>query len=594
MSGLLSGMWDVLASSWRASRRRLLVSAVLMAVGSISGPLVALFLAASTNAIQRHDLRLAVLAAGAVALTALCALTMDHFAHIFFFELKDMHTLRVEQEIGDLAQGTLGLQQHERRDFADRLELVRKEGGSIGQAVQTVLSTGTLLVQITLTAVLLARVEPWLLLLPAFAAPPLVAGRWADRLRERAELAASEQARLGWHLTELAVSPTAAKEVRLFGLQATLRQRQASARRGVERRLHRAETWALLLRLGGQLAFAVGYVGAVVLVVRTAITGQQSVGDVVLVITLAVQTNAQAASAVAIAKDLQRNGRTMSWLRWLRTEAESGGAVSGELSPPPTMRRGIDLLEVAFRYPNAHRDVLRDVTVHIPAGSAVAVVGDNGAGKSTLVKLLCRFYEPTSGQIMVDGVPLSAIDPQLWRARLAAGFQDFVRFDAPARRSVGLGDLPRADDDTAVRAAVRRADADAIVDGLPDGLDTHLGQAYEEGIELSGGQWQRIALSRAMMREGPLLLLLDEPSSALDPLAEHAILERYAASARALGGRYGGITVLISHRLSAVRMADLILVVSDGRIAESGSHQELMTLGGTYAELFSLQSSAYR
>jgi ATP-binding cassette subfamily B protein len=330
-------------------------------------------------------------------------------------------------------------------------------------------------------------------------------------------------------------------------------------------------------------------------VVRSAIAGEQTVGDVVLVITLAVQTNAQAAGAVAVAGALQRNARALARVRWLRRESSlAADPIVPDHPVPATLRDGIDLDGVAFRYPGTETDVLRDVTVRIPAGATVAIVGDNGAGKSTLVKLLCRFYRPTAGTISVDGVDLRRIDPGGWRDRIAAGFQDFVKLDAPARESIGVGDLPRIDDPAAVATAVHRADAQLVVDRLPDGLDSHLGKSYEDGAELSGGQWQRVALSRAMMRDEPLLLLLDEPTAALDPLTEHALFERYARSAREVGSRTGGITILVSHRFSTVRMADLILVVADGRIAEAGSHQELMARAGLYAELFTLQADAYR
>jgi ATP-binding cassette subfamily B protein len=595
MRDLVRGMTGVLASSWRASPGRLLISAFLMLLGTLSGPLIAVFLAVTTDASLAHDSAKAVVAAAVVALAALLSLTMEHFAHIFFFELADLHHLRTEQEIGGLIQGAVTLELHERQDYADRLELLRKETWELANGVQTVLTALTLSAQIVLTAVLLARLEPWLLLLPIFAVPPLVAGRLAERRLERAELATAEPRRLGWHLLEFAVSPAAAKEIRLFGLQRVLRERQAAARRAEEVPLRRAELTGLGLRLLGQLVFAVGYVAAVVVVVRAAIAGQHSVGDVVLVITLAVQTNAQAAGVVSVANSLQRNARAMSWVRWLRTEsARAADSVVADRPAPASIRDGIDLTDVAFRYPGTDTDVLRDVTVRIPAGATVAIVGDNGAGKSTLVKLLSRFYRPTAGEITVDGVDLRSIDPVHWRARIAAGFQDFVKVEAPARDSIGVGDLPRREDPAAVARAVHRADAEVVVERLPDGLESHLGKSYEDGEELSGGQWQRVALSRAMMRDEPLLLLLDEPTAALDPLTEHALFERYAASAREVGARSGGITVLVSHRFSTVRMADLILVVSDGRIAESGDHQALMARNGIYAELFTLQAAAYR
>jgi len=595
MRDLFRGMTGVLASSWQASPGRLLVSALLMLLGNVSGPLIAVFLAIATDAALAHDATTAIVAALAVALAALLSLTMEHFAHIFFFELADLHHLRVERELGELAQGAVSLELHERQDYADRMELLRKETWDLANGVQTVLTALTLSAQIVLTAVLLARLEPWLLLLPVFAVPPLIAGRMAEARSERAELATAETRRLGWHLLEFAVSPAAAKEIRLFGLRDVLRQRQAGARRAEEVPLRKAEAAGLGLRLIGQLVFAIGYVAAVVVVVRAAIVGERSVGDVVLVITLAVQTNAQAAGAVAVADALQRNARAMSWVRWLRREsAQTADPIVADRPVPASIRDGIDLNGVAFRYPGTDTDVLRDVTIRIPAGTTVAIVGDNGAGKSTLVKLLSRFYRPTAGEITVDGVDLRRIDPARWRERIAAGFQDFVKLEALARDSIGVGDLPRREDPAAVATAIHRADAEVVVERLPDGLESHLGKSYEDGEELSGGQWQRIALSRAMMRDEPLLLLLDEPTAALDPLTEHALFERYAASAREVGARTGGITVLVSHRFSTVRMADLILVVAGGRIAESGDHQTLMALGGLYAELFTLQAAAYR
>jgi ATP-binding cassette, subfamily B, bacterial len=222
-----------------------------------------------------------------------------------------------------------------------------------------------------------------------------------------------------------------------------------------------------------------------------------------------------------------------------------------------------------------------------------ATVGENGAGKSTLVKLLCRFYEPTEGRITVDGVDLARVPAQAWRARLAGAFQDFCRFELRASQTVGIGDLERIEERPALETAVGRAGAGEVVARLPNGLDTQLGPTWDEGVELSFGQWQRLALARGLMRDDPLLCVLDEPTAALDAEAEHALFERFAAAARAEGAG-GRVTVLVSHRFSTVRMADPIVVLDGSRVADVGAHEELMARDGLYAELYRIQARAYR
>jgi ATP-binding cassette subfamily B protein len=218
-------------------------------------------------------------------------------------------------------------------------------------------------------------------------------------------------------------------------------------------------------------------------------------------------------------------------------------------------------------------------------------VGENGAGKTTLVKLLCRLYQPTKGRILVDGVDLARMPPATWRSRLSGAFQDFFRFEFRVRHTVGVGDLPRLDDRPAVAAAVERAGASDVVRQLVAGLDTQLGPTWPEGVELSFGQWQKLALARGFMRERPLVLVLDEPTAALDAETEHALFERYAAAARGSDDR---ITILVSHRFSTVRMADFIVVLHGSRLVESGTHEALMGQGGHYAELYRIQAAAYR
>jgi ATP-binding cassette subfamily B protein len=279
-------------------------------------------------------------------------------------------------------------------------------------------------------------------------------------------------------------------------------------------------------------------------------------------------------------------------LAWLEDYAASLVATA-DRPAPDSLRHGIRLDRVSFAYPGTSRVVLDDLSLSLPAGSVVAIVGENGAGKTTLVKLLSKMYEPASGAIYVDETPLAHVHADQWRARMAGAFQDFFRFEFRARHTVGLGDLPRMDDEAAVVKAVDRAGAADVVSRLPSGLDTQLGQTWPGGVEVSFGQWQKLALARGFMRERPLLLVLDEPTAALDAETEHALFERYAAAARE-NGADGRVTVLVSHRFSTVRMAELIVVLDGARLVEVGTHDELMSKGGQYAQLYGIQAAAYR
>jgi ATP-binding cassette subfamily B protein len=278
-------------------------------------------------------------------------------------------------------------------------------------------------------------------------------------------------------------------------------------------------------------------------------------------------------------------------LAWLEDYARALTATADQPAPA-RLADGIRFEYVSFAYPGTDRLVLDDINLELPAGAVVAIVGENGAGKSTLVKLLAKMYEPSSGRILIDRTDLARIDADDWRTRLAGAFQDFFRFEFRARQSIGIGDLPRLDDETAVAAAVTHAGADAVIVRLPKGLDTQLGPTWPGGVEVSFGQWQKLALARGFMREQPLVLVLDEPTAALDAETEHALFQRYAAALRG-NRRDGGITILVSHRFSTVRMADLIVVLDGARLVEMGTHDALMAKRGQYARLYGIQAAAY-
>jgi ATP-binding cassette subfamily B protein len=588
------GFAAILHGAWRASPKRLVAIFAVTLLNYASFPLAPLVLKEITDAVVARDERAAVTAALFLPLIALVTTVGAHLLHVLFVEIADMNVLQLTEEISDLAQGPPGLAHLERADYANELELIRNEGAWRYMSVRSAVTAIGVAVQSTLTVILLARLQPILLVLLIFAIPPLVGTRIAWRVFDTFWTGNAERFRRARHYSDLALRADAAKEVRLFGLEDELRRRIHASWGEIQRAMVRAELRGVLTQSVGFLIFGLGYVAALVVVVRGAVRGSHSPGDVVLAVSLAAQTNRLVFDVVSALQRVQRSARATDRIRWLRE-------LVGELYPPrehpasapERLTRGIRLEGVDFLYPGATDGVLTGVDLELPAGSTVAFVGENGAGKSTLVKLLCRFYDPTDGRITVDGVDLARIDPAAWRERVAAGFQDFVRFELVAREAVGVGDLPRLGDDGAVESAVDRGAARDVVEDLPHGLDTPLGTTQTDGAELSGGQWQKLALARAMMRTRPLLLVLDEPTSALDAHAEHELFERYAESARAVAAATGGIAVFVSHRFSTVRMADSIVVLEDGGVAEVGTHDELCARGGIYAELYALQAAAY-
>jgi ATP-binding cassette subfamily B protein len=340
----------------------------------------------------------------------------------------------------------------------------------------------------------------------------------------------------------------------------------------------------------GWAVFGLAFVGAVVFVAEGI---DASAAAVVLVVSAGARLSAYLAATVGeigFLRGIWMDGsRRLAWLEDY-SAAHQGAA---DVPVPDRLAEGIRLEGVSFSYPGTDRLALDSVDLTLPAGAVVAVVGENGAGKTTLAKLLSKLYEPTAGRILVDGAELARMPTDEWRSRLAGAYQDFHRFELRTRQTVGLGDVPRLDDEEAVLAAVGRAGATDVVEKLPHGLDTQLGPTWPEGVDASFGQWQKLALARGFMREQPLLLVLDEPTAALDAETEHALFERYAAEARA-ATESGRVTILVSHRFSTVRMADLIVVLDGAEVVEVGTHEELMARDGQYADLYRIQAAAYR
>ncbi len=587
--------YTAVSTSFRADPRRSVAVAVLNTLSSLSLVVLAWWLKLLVDAAASADASEALVAAMGLGTTAAIGRLAGSGATRLIFPLKEHTGLYLDLRLIELSAGTVGLEHHERPEYLDQMELLRSEGHVLCGGGTTAASALAVIVQATATGALLASVNPLLLAVPVFAVPSFWTGSRAERLRQRALDNTADDLRLTRHLFELTTSSGPAKELRVFGLGDALLRRHQVLWQGIDSSLDSAGWRGLAWTLAGWSLFALGYAGAVTVVVGDAIAGTVTVGSVVLALALLARINQQVAGAVGTYTSVARMVKVAERYLWLVDYARAARDRADHLVPAPErLVQGIELQDVRFRYPDSDTDVLVDVNLTLPAGATVAFVGDNGAGKSTLVKLLCRFYQPTTGTIRVDGIDLADIDVDGWRARLAAGFQDFARLELLAREAVGVGDLPLLDDVVAVEDALGRAGSSDLARSLPDGLDTKLGGSFEGGTQLSGGQWQKLALARAMMRSRPLLLVLDEPTASVDAETEHALFERYAGAASAASAETGGITVLVSHRFSTVRMAELIVVVDRGRVTEVGRHDELVAKGGLYAELHELQARSYR
>jgi ATP-binding cassette subfamily B protein len=414
--------------------------------------------------------------------------------------------------------------------------------------------------------------------------------RWASPLRRRMD-----------YLTTLVTTDTYAKEVKLFGLGPYFidRFRQLSQvyqdrQRGlVVTRYFAGFIWSSLTTLAGSLTY--------LYVALQAIEGKLTLGSLTLFTQAASSVQGSVQGLLGGAGSMYENNLYLNDLFELLAtpvgiegDAGDGSAATARRETAgaartidvQTVRGELTFDHVTFRYPGREEDALSDVSFTIVPGETIAVVGRNGAGKSTLIKLVTRLYDPSSGRILLDGVDLREFDPADLRRLIGGMFQDYVTYQASAAENIGLGELDRLEDREAIEAAARKGGADSLLDRLPEGWDTPLGKWFDGGVELSGGEWQKIALGRAFMRDARILLL-DEPTSALDAQAEFELFARLRSLAR------GRTAIYISHRFSTVRQADRILFLEHGQLVEQGTHEQLMALGGRYAQLFTLQAAAY-
>ncbi|MEU1762952.1 ABC transporter ATP-binding protein [Micromonospora sp. NPDC005652] len=593
---------------------RLAASVVTMRLAAaVLTPLDAVALGLLVDAGLRGDVRAAVGWAALLALSDVGSSALNHPAGKLELTLREKTNFVLEQRLLRVSTTPGSLEHLERPEYHDRIEQARDRSSSLGDLLVRAIALLQAVVLLGTVLFVLVRVHWVLLALVAAAVPAVYLGGRAEVARILGSERATPSLRLADRLFELACRSGSVKEIKVNRAERFLRVRFDAVSRQAYRALDAAEGRALVFTVAGWLVFSLTFVVALAFVVREATAGRATPGQVLLVLALAIRLTEQVDEFSGAVSGVRRALLDVRRLRWLyevgdqpagTRPAVTAAAATQPVRTPPVGSAAsgtsdgrivgdIVLRDVSFRYPGTEVDILRGVSLRLPVGTTVALVGENGAGKTTLVKLLCGLYSPTAGAITVGGTDLRLIGQDRWIATLSASFQDFVRFELLAREAVGVGWLERTDHDDEVWAAIDRAGARSVVEGLPHGLRTQLGPQWPDGVELSLGQWQKLALARAMMPPYPSLLVLDEPSASLDTAAEHALYERFSRASE-IGAATSAVTLLVSHRFSTVRMADVIVLLRDGRISETGSHDELMRLGGGYAELFELQARGYR
>jgi ATP-binding cassette subfamily B protein len=587
-------MWVVTA--WRAAPLLTVVLCLATASAAVAGPLAVYGVKLALDQLTSGEyiwagvsvvaLSLLITTVAAAAIGPLGDILDDRLQRFVYADL-----IRMTSEIPTIDH-------HEDPRLVDRLSLVERDSYQLAGIYQLLTSLASL-ASMWVALAMLWSVHPLTCLLAATALLPALADAVRTHRTDQLWLANYWYRRLGQRLTDVLTDASKALEVRTYSFRCSLGEIAAQAYDDHRKLMVALRRRFAYISAAAWVVFAASYVVAIWLTFSRARAGLNTFGDLSLMLLIGPQLAATAqgvaTNATTILGALQAFGR----YQWLRDYHDAQIPSTRAIEIPARLFSGIRLENVTFTYAgrrdrSASTPALRNLNLTLPAGSIVALVGENGAGKSTLVKLLAALYEPTSGTIYIDDVPLRDVNPDQWRQRVSAGFQDYATFEFVAADSVGVGDLARRADQDALEYAVRQSQSQQVMEHLPEGFRTQLGTQFKEGVGLSGGQWQRLALARGFMRREPLLMLLDEPTAALDPEAESALYDAQVRAARAQAHQTGAITLVVSHRFSTARMADLIVVLENASISEAGTHDELMESGGTYARLFELQAKAYR
>ena len=546
----LPSLWRTFRIGYRAEPKLLLLSMLMTVVTALPDALIALWLAILTDGVLEANATKIYLSALGVGVSAVLMWFLGVVLERVDRRFRDRVGIALETHVASLQAKIGTIEHHERPEYLDRLAVLRDQVFALDHLFMSLFSMGGWVVRLGITLILLASIHPALLLLGLFGLPMIATAAWRPGVERKIEEEVAVHNRLARHLFLVGTTAAPGKEVRLQRMGPTLVKRRSDVWKRWYGPTSHAQYVTALWGAGAWALFGLAYVAAIVFVATGDTVGA---GSVVLVLAAGVRLSGYIGAAVGELGYLRGiwldSSRKLGWLEMLAEAADE----AADAEVPKRLTDGITFDGVSFAYPGTDKLVLDDVSLQLPAGSVVAIVGEE---------------------------------------RLAGAFQDFFRFEFQAGTSVGLGDAPRVEDRAAVVDAVDQAGAQDVIDHLARGLDTQLGPTWDEGVEVSHGQWQKLALARGFMRDEPLVLVLDEPTSALDAETEHALFERYAGTARE-GQADGRITVLVSHRFSTVRMADLIVVLDGSRLVEFGSHDDLVNAGGTYAELYNIQAESY-
>jgi ABC-type multidrug transport system fused ATPase/permease subunit/phosphoglycolate phosphatase-like HAD superfamily hydrolase len=577
---------ELLLRCWRVAPRRSLAVLSLLVAESVAVGLLAVCLGLITDAALGGDLTTVV--AGSIG-AALCFLqlsmgTAARTAKLGY--LGERVGVLIDEEILAATTDLPTLAHLEQPAYLDRIHVVLGRSPALVRSAWAPLVSGAGFAGIALSLVPLARIHPLLLGMVVLAVGPLWMNRVGSRWVRSAHLATAEDERVERDLFRLLTDAAAGQEIRVYGCGPELTRRRGALFRRVTDVQLTAQLRASAVTALGWSLFTAGYVGGLALLAVLVARGERTPGDVVLAVTLAAQLRSQVKRAFASVSEVTAALAVLESYLWVREYSRTRQAPAGPGTPPPArLADGITLDKLTFQYPNARGAAVRDVDVFLPAGSLIAVVGEYGSGKSTLVKLLLGLYPPSRGAVRVDGADIAAMDIAAWRSRCGVIFQDFGRYRTTLREAVALNDEALPADEHRWHEVIAAAGVDQVVASLPDGADTQLGSAFG-GVELSEGQWQKVAIARSDRNRDPLLLVMDEPTAALDPVSETALFERYVRIARTQGRHTGAVSVVVSHRLSIAPQADAVLVMADGKAVEYGSHADLVRRGGRYADMY--------